>query len=607
MTPLLPVRPRPYDGESTRGYLMRVAKANGHRTTHTWLNSQGPADGSPVQRLLGLLDLCPKDLSKLIGPLPARFGPWPLSLGLVPSDFNHAHRRWCPVCLAQEPVLQGAWEIKLVCVCPRHSVWLTEQCPQCAARQRWLGTDLCQCACGANLAASQPMVASAIDRATGCLLSGQPCNAALSTGFENLTIPLRHRFVRLLGLLGEGIVAPRPGQQADLHYLDLARRLVIGAARLLHAWPSQFEEQLVAIRQKADASPSLKSTYGVLYRLLYSDLAEPEFQFVRDAFEEHLRVHWWGLICRRNGLLRPHTLVRHPRQTLPQAARAAGVGNSVVRHLVQAQLADADTVTLRSGRQMTTMHEDAVAPLSALVSGAMTLAGAARHAALPERRIRQMINSGLVRPLVSRPYQRAAAWLIAKADLDRMHVNVVGSYGEPTITIRDALKYWRFRESEAMAMVGAVFDGRLRAHAELGGRMPLGLAAVSRQELRDWLLTFRSASGAAMSIDEASVFLGIKQQVAYALVAKGLLNTSVGDANGRRVSHSDLAAFKRDFVSLVSLSKAAKRSPKALLDALPVRPVTGPCIDGGGCAEFCVDGQSTAGANLLVRNHNDNQ
>ncbi|MEG0194807.1 MAG: cytochrome b/b6 domain-containing protein [Stenotrophomonas sp.] len=28
---------------------------------------------------------------------------------------------------------------------------------------------------------------------------------------------------------------------------------------------------------------------------------------------------------------------------------------------------------------------------------------------------------------------------------------------------------------------------------------------------------------------------------------------------------------------------------------------------GGGCAEFCVNGQSTAGESLLVRKHNDNQ
>jgi hypothetical protein len=458
MTTLMPVRPRPHEGESPRGYLMRVAKANGHRTTHTWLSSQGGQDASPIQRLLGRLALGSDELSKLMGPLPTRFGPWPLPLGLVPSDFNHAHRRWCPLCLAQEPVLLGVWEIKLMCVCPRHSVWLVEQCPQCAACQRWLGTDIHHCACGANLAAEEAASASEMDCAMACLLSGTPGRGLTCPGFENLTVPLRHRFAKFLGLLGEGIMAPKPGQQADFHHLGVARRFVAGAAKLLHAWPTQFEDQLVAVRQGADMSPSLKSTYGVLYRVLYADLHAPGFQFARDAFEDHLRRHWWGLVCRRNGLLKPRTVERHPRRTLQHAAQAAKVGSSVVRHLVQAQLVHADAVTLKSGRHMTTIHEDAVAPLAALVDGAMTLADAACHAALPERRLRQLIKAGLVHPLVSRFNQRAAAWLIAKADLERLHVTVVSASDAPVIPVQDALKYWRLQESEAVALIGAVLD-----------------------------------------------------------------------------------------------------------------------------------------------------
>lgn len=580
MKPLMPVRPRPQQGESTRGYLMRVAKANGHRTTHTWLNGQGVQAGSAVLRLLDLLALDSAELSKLRGPLPARFGPWPLPHGLVASDFNHVHRRWCPLCLAQEPVLQGVWEIKLMCACTRHSVWLVEQCPQCAARQRWVGTDLNHCACGANLAAAEAMSADGIDCSMACLLSGEPCTASGCPDFEDLTVPLRHRFVRLLGLLGDGTMAPKPGQQADLHHLELARRFVLGAARLLEGWPTQFEAQLLVVREKAGMSPSLKSTYGVLYRVLFGDLHDPGFQFVRDAFERHLHRHWWGMVCRRNGLLKASTVERHPRLSLPRVAQAVTVGPSIVRHLVQAQLVHADAVILKSGRQMTTLHEDAVEPLAELIDGAATLADAARHAALPERRLRQLIEAGVVRPLVSRPTQRAASWLIAKADLGRLQVNVIGPSGALTITVCDALKYWRLQTEEATALLSDVIGGRLSAQADIEGRVPVGHARLSRQELRAWLVAMRMASCSAMSIDEASVLLGIKQQVAYELVGRGLLKASGGDANRRRVTPSDVAEFERDFVSLADLAKAAKRSSKALLDEFQVRPVMGPCVDG---------------------------
>lgn len=559
---------------------MRVAKANGHRTTHTWLNGECGRDGFSVQRLFRLLALCPAELSKLTGPLPARFGPWPLPLGLVASDFNHGHRRWCPLCLGQEPILRGAWEIKLMCVCPRHSIWLVEQCPQCARHQRWLGTDLCHCSCGANLIAAAPETADEADCAMACLLSGEACDAPLASGFLHLSVPLRHRFARLLGLFGEGAMPAKPGQQADLHHLHATRRFVIGTARLLYGWPAQFDERLLAIRQGTQASPSLKGTYGVLYRVLYTELSDPAFQFVRDAFEDHLHRHWWGMVCRRNRLLKPETVERHPRLSLQHAARAAMVGESVVRHLVQGQQVHADAVSLRSGRRTATVHENAVAPLAELVASAATLAGASHHAALPEGRLRQLIKAGLIHPLVSRPNQRAASWLIAKADLDRLCVKVLRSDGAPTISIRDALKYWRLHEQEAMGLLAAVIEGRLYAQAAAECCMPVGLACVVRQELKHWLSSFRAACGNAMSIDEASGLLGVKQQVAYELVERGLLKASGGGDNGRKVRPSDLAAFDRDFVSLACLAKAANRSPKALLGELETRPVTGPCVDG---------------------------
>ena len=53
----------------------------------------------------------------------------------------------------------------------------------------------------------------------------------------------------------------------------------------------------------------------------------------------------------------------------------------------------------------------------------------------------------------------------------------------------------------------------------------------------------------------------------------------------------------------ITLSKEALQNPR-----IQARQLLS-CYSGrfgGGCAEFCVNGQSTAGASLLVRNHNDN-
>lgn len=575
----MPIRPRPHDGESTRGYLMRVARLNGYTTSHTWLSNQRKFCLQPGPQLFALLGLGPDEHTKLVGPLPARFGPWPLPMGLVSSDFNHAHRRWCPLCLAQEPIMLGAWEIKLVCVCSRHSVELVEQCRRCARFQRWAGTELCRCECGASLAEIQPAATSESERRMACLLSTDSSFGSWPD-FENLSVAQRHRFVRLLGLLGDGELVSRPGQVAGLHCLGTSARYVMGAVKLLQAWPAHFDAQLEAVRKSADASPSLKRTYGVLYGLLYSELRDISYQFARDAFEDHLHRNWWGMVCSRNGLLKRRTVEQHPRRTLGQLALAANVGGAVLRHLVQGELILADTVTLKSGRRMSTIHEQALPSLVALVDGAVTLSEAACHSVMPERRLRELIKAGVVCPLVSPLKQRAAAWLIPKTELAKLDVHANGCALEGTIAVRDALKYWRLRGSEAVTMIRAVLDHVFVVNADTSGLVPLGLARLERQALKSWLLAFRSAGEKAMSIDEAAAALGIKQQVAYELARRGLLNSSVHGRDGHRALPSDIAVFQRDFVSLASLAKAAKRSPKALLDELETRPVTGPCVDG---------------------------
>lgn len=108
---LLPVRPRPMPGEAAIGYLMRVAKANGHASPrHLWHGLKSEA------RLYEALELTAREQACLFGPLPGYWetgtensgqkgnsickagGDQKLS-GLSLAAFNHARMRWCPLCL----------------------------------------------------------------------------------------------------------------------------------------------------------------------------------------------------------------------------------------------------------------------------------------------------------------------------------------------------------------------------------------------------------------------------------------------------------------------------------------------------------------------------
>src|SRR5690606_31017450 len=44
--------------------------------------------------------------------------------------------RWCPQCVAQEPILLGRWLYRTTVVCTRHGGFMRDECPHCHAPQR---------------------------------------------------------------------------------------------------------------------------------------------------------------------------------------------------------------------------------------------------------------------------------------------------------------------------------------------------------------------------------------------------------------------------------------------------------------------------------------
>jgi hypothetical protein len=303
---------------------------------------------------------------------------------------------------------------------------------------------------------------------------------------------------------------------------------------------------------------------------------------LRDAFEAYLHEHWWGLVCRRNKRMQSATVEKHPRITLPQMAAAVGVPESVVRHLVQAELIPATSTPLPSGRHSRSIHSDELHRIKVATDGALSLGQASRALELPEGRLRDLIAEGVVSPLISRQMNRgAAAWLIAKGEIERLHVHPgFAVAASDAVPLRDALKYWRLREHEGVALVRAVICGQLPVLASDQDRMPLGLAMLSGAQTKRWLATRRIESGEGLSVDQAAKELGLKQQVAYDLVRAGLLTTTDAGVLGRRVAARDIEAFRAAYVSLAELARKANCSPRVLLARVGVAPVCGPAIDG---------------------------
>ncbi|AMK76915.1 MerR family transcriptional regulator [Methylomonas methanica] len=560
---------------------MRVARDNGYDTLCRLGKTFGSVDG--LCRALGLTT---EERQILFGPYPSFWGPSVLSNGLMAADFNHSQLRWCPLCLGESAHLRGSWLLKISCVCNRHATWLQEKCPDCGSFQRLDKVNFEICGCGASLAeirAARP-VADSVYHLSQTVEASIIGNSAL-LGFPPLSLPEWLKLISYLGQFSETCRPRKPGKIANMHQLDTASAFLLQASYLLDSWPENFRALLAAIQCQAESEAktktSIRGTFGTLYHVLYTDLSAPCFQFLRDEFERFLHVHWPGVVNKRHRAFKPETVATHPRVTLKQAAKKAGIAPSTVRHFVRAELIAGNQTELPSGRKMRSVDEQSLAQIAVLAKECVTLGETAKQLVLPECRVRELISDGILKPLVSRMHGNAAAWLIPKQQVRALIFAGTGvTHSPPIINVRYILKYWHLREGEFITLVRALLERQLEPVGKSTESVPIGNICLDEQVARKWLVEKRYVGGASISVDEAAKRLGLKQQVVYDLVKLGLLATSQDDLPGRRVTQTSLEEFQATYISLAEFAVTLNRAPRWLLQTLSVQPVSGPMIDG---------------------------
>ena len=161
---------------------------------------------------------------------------------------------------------------------------------------------------------------------------------------------------------------------------------------------------------------------------------------------------------------------------------------------------------------------------------------------------------------------------------------------EKVIAADTILKNYLDSKNEFSALINEILNGRLATLQT--NPTPVGFADLnlSWEEFFSWRTQIRSQQ---ITINEAAIQLGIKQEVAYSLARTGLLGTTTedrGKRNCRTLSLDDIAQFQAKYVSAVELAVAGGTSPNKILSSLEtrgVKPVTGPCIDQSRQYFFC--------------------
>ncbi|HET8671233.1 MAG TPA: TniQ family protein, partial [Candidatus Saccharimonadales bacterium] len=210
----------------------------------------------------------------------------------------------CVQCLAESGYCRRVWDCSLVTVCPIHECLLLDTCPKCKRRLKAIRNRLSVCVCGCDWSELQPdlrreheiAVSRRIYQLCGLLPLDHPSkerrNILQSLALQDFVIVLTF----IAGLECEMSWATgRPSKSIKLPNEDLHTHIT-AAYQVFENWPRNFH-QLLDEKSKGDVrfdprdgklDTALKEEFGALFKRLYGDLREPQFDFLREAFAQYL-------------------------------------------------------------------------------------------------------------------------------------------------------------------------------------------------------------------------------------------------------------------------------------------------------------------------------
>ncbi|MDR1995642.1 TniQ family protein [Azonexus sp.] len=552
LEPDLLVRSFPGRHEGPLGYLLRLAEANCMTPTElSRLGIRYDPGCLARQRLLPELAL-DRDLHahvvRMTNLLDTKGRIW-----------NQRYARFCPHCLVEDPTWRAGWELYFHDVCPRHGVWLVDQCSSCRQPVRWKRDSLLRCQCGSDLREESPGAAPDNLRRLSAILEakllGRP-EPESAAPFIGLDVDQVQRLVRYLGGYMDPISNPKPLKLRNAGRLGVSWPVSSLAAEILFDWPYALHR---ALDQLQAASPGEKSGLRGLFRqayiYLYKGLKEGAFDPIRKTFESWLAEHWKGGIARRNRRLSVELLEKV--QWIPGSVAAEILGISMARltFLVREGKLDGEESISTAGRRYTVVRRDQLDDIRTQLAGEMTMSEAMDLLGIGKVRMQRILR--LLFPSARRINDKAyLPWCVPRAEVEALlalggHLPVIGIPEEHQVSLGHIFKYWNWDGDEIVALVEAVKAGTIVPQALLDNARGISRWIFDVTPLRALQKGMDSGRSNWVSIPEMAKILEVKQQVAYWLTHHGFVRAErLGSKKdvGSRVRRDELERFRQQHI-----------------------------------------------------------
>lgn len=301
--------------ESGRGYLIKIAEELDYKSPQ-WITScvgeniNAINNETVLNKLAPVLRYSPSELKKHfylnvggsgMNGLRSFFGK------TVPMKFlNFSTPRICPLCIIEHGHIKGYWDINLVTACPEHNCELIDTCPDCYKPLTWNRSSISKCNCGFSFSNIKGIPASKnILNMTKVIYqvadqSGNFVDVVSKFGFsqEILNLSLQN-LLKLTNYVGLKFRQKRDKEKNIAARRNVMRHrfdVVETAGMVLSEWPNNYLEQLyitnITYQVKTTVNQQVIINFRRFYKDLIKDFSDPEFNFLRDTFEEYLNRYW---------------------------------------------------------------------------------------------------------------------------------------------------------------------------------------------------------------------------------------------------------------------------------------------------------------------------
>ena len=579
----LPVRPYPFEDEGVKGYLFRLSVQNGlDRLSYT-----------VIPRINPKLD----ELAILLGRDDREFwmkhpeaAYWDNHCLMDASIWDWKQRKYCPICLQENAYWRFEWELPDLNTCSRHGIRLVDRCAQCGKKLHWRSYGLTHCDCGHDLRSIEiePATENEIILSRNFVASlGVPNNWARLRFIRHLSPLQLLKLVRYLGNLDANPLL----STTRVRGISQVGSAFANAANYMVDWPANYHRHLSKLRSAAllETNPaSLNQIFGRTYERLFIELVGPEFQFVRDAFEQYIQSNWRWYLCSRNQRISEETRSRMEWIPAAQAARELQVRASTIKEMVALKKMAGYTNVTVTGRSQVVIHVDEIRKWKLHSSDMSTLTDASAILGISDKRLLELVESNVISP-ISRPESgKSGQWQFSKVSLTKLldiagnapicDANDIARY----ITVRGLFRSWKRGENSFPKLINAVAEKKLRVAGQYKSGRGISRWLFDRSDYRKWRgvdFDFDSDGSAnSFNAQQVSQLLAIKEEVAYQLIRNKIVKSEIKYQNGKRISivkEEELIEFKRRFVFNSHIAQQLEIQPRDLLEKLTrlgVRP-----------------------------------